>query len=322
MTGIIMKKTEERRPEMYRTMRSLIALLLICVAGAYAQEGGREVMGHPPPIEPPNLSVIPTANVVGSLDIDLSGAGVFLGEESTVFRGAALLGIGNIAEVGISTAEMISSLKKANKHAGGVPAGGIKLAFPVWRYWQGVAASFRRSGTYEENVLVPASDRVATYKEKVAEFSVVTSVANFATPGEGASKGGGWKGAKVKAHLGLDYVNATLTASEIDVDEKGSFIRPFAGLEMWRGGAQIPQSRIVAEFGWAAHFDRDKDGNEEIDDVWIVVGGVRFFWHRYGTVDIGVRYQSNYDELVESTIQIQFRMGWPTHLIRDRIIGL
>ena len=297
---------------MTRTTCSLIAVLIIAAASAHAETGGRAMMGPPPPIESSYLTVVPTAHVTKSLDLDLSGVGVFLGEETSLSRGAIRLGVGDIAEVEVSTMSMLSSLEKEDKLSN-IPGGGLKVAFPVWRNIRGVAVSFRRSGTNEESV---GGEK---YEEKVGEFSVVTSAANFATDAEGAAATGGWLGTKVKGHLGVTYLDARLDNSGPAV--KKGFLRPFGGVEIWRGGTQVPHTRVMAEVGWMPHFTAD-GAKKIITDEWVAVGGIRFFYHRYGSFDIGVRYQSNYEGLSESTLQAQLRLGWPTHLIRERIIGM
>ena len=294
---------------MHKTMYSLIAFLLICVAGAYAQEAEREMVGPRPPIELSSLSIVPTANVTGSLDLDLSGVWVFMGKGKKLSRGAALLGMGDIAEVELSTVAMVSSLQNPNLLRS-VPGGGLKVALPGWKYWKGTAVGFRRSGTQAESV------GRETFKEKVGEFYSVASVANFLTPNEGAAASGGWRGTKMKAHVGLSYVAARLTSPTTKTNK--GFLRPFGGLEIWRGRSRVPQTRVMAEFGWMTHFKNPR----QIEDIGVAIGGIRFFFHRYAALDIGVRYQSNYDGLSESTLQAQLRLGWPTHLIRDRIVGL
>ena len=295
---------------MSASTRFLTAFLVACVAGAHAQEAGREVMDVPAPVEPSSLSIIPTARVTRSLDLDISGAGVFLGSNTSMSRGSVKMGVGDIAEIEMSTMAMLSSLKRPN-HLSNVPGGGLKVAFPVWQYWKGMAVGFRRSGGQKARV---GPDE---FEQKVGEFYSVASLANYRDEAEGASVSGGWMGTKVKAHLGLGYLAARL-ASDRSGMEKKTFLRPFGGLEIWRGRASVPQTRVMAEFGWLAHFE---DPNR-IEDVWVASGGIRFFFHRYASLDIGVRYQSNYDGLSESTLQTQFRLGWPTHLIRDRIIGI
>ncbi len=295
---------------MYKTMYPLTACLVICVAGVHAQNAGREVMGALPPIEPSSLSIVPTASVTRSLDVDISGVGVFPGTGKTLSRGAVLLGIGNIAEVELSKVAMVSSLASPNQMSS-APGGGLKVAFPMWRHWKGMAVGFRRSGAHEESV------GPVTYKEKVGEFYTVASMANFLTPEEGAAASGGWMGTKLKAHFGLSYLAARLTSGLTEAHKK-AFVRPFGGVEIWRGGSSIPHTRVMAEFGWMAHFKPE----QQIDDIWVGIGGIRFFVHRYATLDIGVRYQSNYEGLSESTLQTQLRLGWPTHLIRNRFIGI
>jgi hypothetical protein len=136
---------------------------------------------------------------------------------------------------------------------------------------------------------------------------------------------GGWKGTKIKAHLDLNYLAARLASSTADAPVKKGILRPFGGVEIWRGQSQIPQTRVIAEFGWLAHFkpsEQATSGPGKIEDIWLATGGIRFFLHRYAALDVGVRYQSNYDGLSESTLQTQLRLGLPTHLIRSRIIGI
>ncbi len=293
---------------MYKTIYSPIVLLLICLTGALAQDAGREMVGPPPPIELSSLSIVPTASVTRSLDLDLSGVFVFMGKGKKLSRGAALLGMGDIAEVELNTVPIVSSLKNPN-HPRSVPGGGLKFAFPVWKYWKGMAVGFRRSATQAEDV------GPVTFKEKVGEFYGVASVANFLTPEEGAAASGGWMGTKLKAHVGLTYVAARMTSAAMEMDE--AFLRPFGGLEIWRGRSSVPQTRVMAEVGWMTHFKNQ----QQIEEILVAIGGIRFFVHRYAAFDIGVRYQSNYDGLSESTLQAQMRLGWPTHLVRERILG-
>jgi hypothetical protein len=149
---------------MFKSPAMLFGFLLVGALSTSAQTNGRATMASPPPIEPSNLSIVPTASVTRSLDLDLTAAGVFLGEKKNRPRGSAVLGIGDIAEVELSTIPMVSSLKSLN-HLSGTPGGSLKIAFPVYRYWQGLGVGFRRSGTLTETIL--GQDGVPlTYKGK------------------------------------------------------------------------------------------------------------------------------------------------------------
>ena len=60
----------------------------------------------------------------------------------------------------------------------------------------------------------------------------------------------------------------------------------------------------------------------EVTPIWYVVGGVRFFYHRYGTFELGMRYQSNYDGIGDLAMEMKMRLGLPTHMIRERLLGI
>lgn len=291
-----------------KTTTALFALSACLALGAgetRAQENGREIMAAPPPIEPSYLFTIPAGRVVRSLDLDVAASGIFLGEGGGKPVGtSATLGLGDIAEVEIGAMETVSSLGPAPR-AHSVPAGGLRVYLPGWKYWQGISASFRRSGTQEENV------GGVLYAEKVGNFSVMATLANYLTPEAGSEAGGGWQGIKAKAHLGLIFVDPRITPSP--ANSRG-FWRPFGGFELWRKDSR---ARIMGELGWNADFQP----GGRVEPIWMATGGVRFFFSKHVTADIGVKHQSNQQGLSESVMQFKLRMVVPTHLLRERIVG-
>ncbi len=291
-----------------KIIAALFALNTVLFAGAvqsYAQENEREIMSVPPPIEPSYLFTIPAGRVVRSLDLDVAASGIFLGEGGGKPVGtSAILGLGDIAEVEIGAMEMVSSLG-GSKRVHSVPAGGLRVYVSGWKYWHGISAAFRRSGTHEERV-----DGV-WYEEKVGNFSVMASLANFLTPEEGNEVAGGWQGIKVKTHLGMIYVDPRITPSP---QKAQGFWKPFGGFELWRKDSR---ARIMGELGWNADFQP----GGRIEQIWMATGGVRFFFSKHVTADIGVKHQSNQQGLSESVMQFKLRMSFPTHLLRERIVG-
>lgn len=284
---------------------ALSTALLIGAGQSRAQEAEREIMGVPPPVEPSYLFTIPAGRVVRSLDLDVAASGIFLGEGGGKPVGtSAILGLGDIAEVEIGAMEIASSLGQS-KQTHSVPAGGLRVYLPGWKYWHGISASFRRSGTYEERV------EGVRYAEKVGNFSVMATMANFLTPEEGSEAAGGWQGIKVKTHLGMIYVDPRLTSS---AEKAQGFWKPFGGFELWRKDSR---ARIMGELGWNADFQP----GGRIQEIWEATGGVRFFFSKHVTADIGVKHQSNQQGLSESVMQFKLRMSFPTHLLRERIVG-
>jgi hypothetical protein len=279
-----------------------IALATAVQADSY----GRGVAAQAPPVEPSNLFSIPTGRVVRSMDIDLSGTGVVLSENGSRPLIGAVLGLGDIAQLEIGTIGIVSSIDKPGRLAD-VSSAGLKVFVPMTHYAQGLAVSFRRSGTFSER-----ADFV-DHDVKVGEFYTMATVANYPRPEHATEPTAGWSGVKVKAHGGMKYVNGQLDALE---EQTASFWRPVLGVEIWKQNAR---ARVVGELNWIASFDRE--GGQPIEAVRVITGGIRFFFSKHATFDIGVRNQSNYDGLAESAIQAKFNLSLPTHSIRDRIVG-
>ncbi|MBT4500754.1 MAG: hypothetical protein HOC74_23685 [Gemmatimonadetes bacterium] len=283
-----------------------LAFALVFAAAAHGRDDGRGMVASTPPIEPSSLFAIPTGRVVRSLDLAVSASGILFGEESSSGLADVVLGLGDIAEMEMGTISMSSSLKGPSQLVS-VPGGGLKVYLPLWKYVHGVGASFRRSGSYE--VKTPG----ASYEAKLGEFYAVTSIANF-TPGQETSSRAGWKGVKFKSHLGFSYTDASLGVDQ--VDRKRNFWRPIGGFEAWK---EDSRARIIGELSWNADF-KPEDGGR-IEDIRVVTGGVRFFFSKHVTFDVGVRHQDNYGGLSESTIQTKLHFSIPTHTLRERVVG-
>ena len=281
---------------------ALISLLLVSATGARAENKGRGAVATALPIEPSTLFAMPTGHVVRSMDLDVSASSVLFGQKSTSPLGRVVLGLGDIAEMQIGTLDLTSDLTRQNSLVN-VPAGGLKVYLLLWNYAHGIAASFRRSGIFKGRT----NNR--PYSGKIGEFYTVVSAANYPM---GKPNRAGWNGIKVKAHLGLKYIDANLVTGE---EHERSFWRPVGGFEIWRNNAR---ARIVAEMGWAPHFNADGG----IKDDRVLVGGVRFFFSKHVSFDIGVRHQGNFGGLAESTIQTRLHMAVPTHALRERLIGI
>ena len=294
--------------------RSAICLVIMAVVSAASAEATgfeRAVAAAPPPVEPSNLFTIPTGQVVSSMDLAVSGSGILFGESAAAPLVGAVLGLGDIAQMDFGSVAMVSSLAKPNQLVG-VPAAGLKVYLPLWRYAQGVAASFHRTGVYEEKA------EGANYETRLGEFYTVATLANYATAQEASTSRGGWNGIKLKGHLGTTYIDAQLSRGALEI--KQTFWRPVAGLEVWKNDAR---ARIVGELSWTAGFSSgpaDGDGGD-IDIIRVAMGGVRFFFSKHVTFDIGIRHQDNYGGIAESTIQTKLHMALPTRALQDRIVG-
>ena len=282
----------------WRTSVAALAAV-VCLNAADGHAAGRAAAPAAPPVEPSHLFAMPTGQVVRSMDLEVSGSGVLFGDDGFSPIGGLALGLGDIAEMQLGTMELTSGLGGGDRLQS-VAAGGLKVVLPLSGYARGLSASFRRSATYTERTLTGEREG------NIGEFFTVLSLANHTD-----AYSAGWQGIKVNTHLGVSYLDAGLDDGAV----KKSFWRPVMGFEVWRDNAR---ARIIGELGWNIHYT----SAGKIDDIRVLVGGVRFFFSKHVTFDLGVRHQDNYDGLSSSTIQSRLHIGLPTHVLRDRVAGL
>ena len=298
---------------MKRFTSFVVTIAVSVVAGSSqpaTSEGGRAVMGGDPPVMPRSLFQMPTSGVVKSMDAEVSGLGVLYGDASQpALQGA--IGLGDIAQMEIGALNIVSSLEVENELTS-VPTAGLKVHMPVGRFVRGVAASFHRSGSHTNSV------RGVDWDARVGEFHTVATVANHAPENAGRA-GAGWMGIKMQTHVGAKYIDARLgrlDQADETTTNKGTFWRPVVGFELWRDN---DRARVVGEINYMTGFD-DVDGGS-IEIIRVINGGVRFFFSRHATFDIGIRQQSNYVGIAESAIQTKVTFHLPTHALRDRVVG-
>ena len=293
--------------------RTISIIIVSAIAGmlhpATAQDG-RAAMPPEPPREPRTLFQMPTSDVVKSVDAEISARGVLFGDAGGPGL-QATIGLGDIAQMEVGSLSIISSLETEN-HLTSVSTAGLKVHLPIGRLVRGVAASFHRSGSHSPSV------RGINWDARVGEFHTVATIANHA-PQEAESSRAGWNGIKIRTHVGAKYIDARLEREEITgavIQREGTFWRPVAGVELWRDNAR---ARVLGELNWMTEFDDANGGT--IETVRVVNGGVRFFFSKHSTFDIGVRHQGNYNGIAESAIQTKMTFHLPTGALRDRVVG-
>ena len=295
---------------MKRTIAILIISTIAGISLPVSAQNGRATMAPDPPQEPRSLFQMPTSEVVKSVDAEISANGVMFGDAGAPGL-QATLGVGDIAQMEVGSLTIISSLENDN-HLTSVNTAGLKVHVPIGRFVRGVAASFHRSGSHSPTV------RGIGWDARVGEFHTVATIANHA-PDQTESSNAGWSGVKIRTHIGAKYIDARLERKDFSdnvTQREGTFWRPIVGIELWRDNAR---ARVLGELNWMTEFD-DVDGGT-IETIRVINGGVRFFFSKHATFDIGVRHQGNYDGIAESAIQTKMTFHLPTGALRDRVVG-
>jgi len=283
-----------------------LVLLLMCGMKAYPQEEVEMAKVPFKPAETPRLYTAPTADIIQSLDLSIAGSSSY-GAKGASFQGTTALGLAGIAQVEANAIGIVSDSKEGS--LSNVYAPGFKMMLlkeGKWSYsWlnsPGVAWALRSSvwrEAREENVM---------YKTKVADLYFV------ATERVGP----------LSIHAGVDVFDARLKTDVMEqenlVAAKRNFLRPFGGFDIW----VTDRGKAMAEFGWTASFDYAEDGIQEDKDIeptWVALLGVRFFVTKYTALDVGVRYQKDYEGVSDATIEAKIDTFIPTHLLYEYARG-
>ncbi len=133
---------------MKNTLKVLGAGLIATMVSANAQIVGAPVNGAEKtevfaPIQSSRLFSVPTANVIGNMDVIIEGGG-FLGTgENSALTGNIGFGLGDVAQINISADELASTVTGHSKSVG-VAAFKLRL-LPEYRFLPAMAAIMNRS---------------------------------------------------------------------------------------------------------------------------------------------------------------------------------
>jgi len=263
---------------------------------AAQEEAGEEI--EEGPIDPRRLFVIPVADVLRSLEVNLGGGSAFgvRKEETRPFLGHIRLGLGGVAEVELSTMGIINELAEGSSS---IPTAAFKLRFiSEGKYRPAVAAALQSSlwDTEERDGVIPYG--TVQFQKRLSTLYLVASK-TFE---------------KVSMHAGLsvsdlrirtleedDTPISPVAGSEKDYFNKNLF-GPFVGFRIELN----PKTFLMMEAEQIAAYEFDETipfvSEDEINVEWMGIAGVRFFFFDWLALDTGVMYRSDYHGIGDAHI--------------------
>ncbi|UCE17770.1 MAG: zinc ribbon domain-containing protein [Gemmatimonadota bacterium] len=297
------KKAEEENLEAERTAKKALIPEL-------QEEKPKEtsVKIYEGPIDPCRLFLIPTAEVLNSLEISLGGGSIIgeMKEEKRPFLGRASIGLGDVAEIEASTIGMISGLAKGSA---AIPTAAFKLkilperdTFP----YVGFAGALRSSLWHsEERDTVKFQKRVSTlYFVGSKTFGALslhlgTSISDL----------------RIRTKYRHNNALLSPTPEQVEAWDKEyvnkNITRPFAGLRVEAN----PKTLLMIEFEYIPEYDFDEEDptvtREQIEAVWMVIAGLRFFAFDWLPLDSGVMYRGDYHGIGDMHIHAGVNINLP-----------
>jgi len=264
------------------------------------EEAGEEVAKEL--IDPKRLFVIPVADVLRSLEVNLGGGTSFgvKKEESRPFLGHIRLGLGGVAEVELSTLGIINELSEGSTV---IPTAAFKLRFISEGKWRpAVASALRSSLWHTEERDVPLMFPVKYQKRLSTLYLVASKTFNEVSVHAGVSI----SDLRIRTTTIMDD---PLSPSQPEIDNTGkeyfnkNLFGPFIGLKVQLN----PKTFLMMEMEQIAAYKFDEStynlSKDDIDVEWMGIIGVRFFFVNWLSLDAGVMYRSDYHGIGDAHIQ-------------------
>jgi len=250
----------------------------------------------------PRLFNVPTAGVLGSLDLYFTGGGAFGIEKERNFLGRAGMGLGDIAEVEFATQAVINSLQHGSST---VPTSAFKmLVLREHSNLPAVAVSLRGTTSWQ---YLEGEDYTVSFETRLTKLYLVASKRiNIVS----AHVGLGLTDVRVRNPQGWRFKNET------DGELQSNLWAPFAGVSIQAN----PKAQVMFEIEGLPAYNFAAAGNYgsgDIKNIWAGVVGVRFYFTSWLAADTGVRYRSDFDGIADANIQANINMLLPLGRLRD-----
>ncbi|MFH1852709.1 MAG: hypothetical protein ABIA75_10220 [Candidatus Neomarinimicrobiota bacterium] len=271
-------------------------------------------------VMPPRLFTVPTADVLGSLDISLVGGGAFGVAIGRSFLGTVGIGLGDLAEIEFSTVDLVNNISSG---ATVFPTSAFKLVLipEKVRYLPKITVAFRSSSNWQnvysdESVLKADADLCASGVSQIGydtRFTTMHAVASQRLRGSGWHAGVSLTDVRVK-ELAVNYYieDSVLDPNEKQVNLPGLFF----GFDI----ESNPQTTLMFEAKTVSSYQYNVDTQIiDVINAYMAVGGVRFFFTPWFSTDTGVWYHSSFRGIADLQIKIGVNLFIPTGHMSLRI---
>lgn len=278
-------------------------------------------------IDPPRLFSVPTARVLGSMDIRVVGGGAFGVATDQSFLGKVGIGLGDIAEVEFSTVGMVTNIARGSTV---FPTSAFKLLLIPENRWHlpTLAVAFRSSANWQdvlgdESVIKAAGMRFREedgrqvknlgYDTRFTTMYVVSTLRLWTLSLHG---GATLTDVRVK-ELSVDYWNAS--GFQDSTEKQKNLIGGFFGFDI----ESNPQTKLMFELQTESNYEYNvKKRRIDVNIGYMATGGVRFFFNRWLSTDVGVWYHSAFRGIADLQIKVGLNLFIPGGNFGRKVVGV
>lgn len=274
-------------------------------------------------IDPPRLFTVPAARVLGSLDVRLTGGGAFGVAADRSFLGTVSIGLGDIAEVEFSTVRMMTNITRGSSV---FPTSAFKLMLIPENKWHipTLAIAFCNSANWKD---VQSDEKVLRADAFAAGFDEagITNIGydtRFTTM-YGVTTVRFWS---LSVHAGLSLTDVRVRDLAVFSYIEGDYADPQEKQKNLIGGffgfdiESNPQTKLMFEIQTVSNYQYNVDTKEiDVSEAYLAIGGVRFFFNRWLSTDVGVWYQSTFRGIADLQIKLGLNLFIPGGSLGDKV---
>jgi hypothetical protein len=291
---------------MKRILQSIAGPVMAAVllaAPALPQEGF-----HAVPVT--RLFTAPTGRILPSMDVLFTVGGAYGTMNKGEYLGTAAVGLGDVAELEVSTWRLVSNLFNGSTALGTTA---IKVAVlrgeESGRGLPNVAAAFRMSPSWSA-VGASGSAIASDLEGEVSEVRFEVHAANlYLNLSKEVLERLYLHGGAFLTDISTRYGNASLTrgGAQAFPDRRESQVSGFLGFER----EVNPRTVVTGEVVGVPRFDYSPADNRiDIAQVAMIVAGVRFHFARRISTDVGIKYRTDYDGIADAEINVGVNAGF------------
>jgi len=281
-------------------------------------------------VDPPRLFSVPTARVLRSMDIRVMGGGAFGVATDRSFLGTVGIGLGDIAEVEFSTEGMLSNISRGSTV---FPTSAFKLQLIPENKWHipSLTIAFRSSANWQD---VQSDDK--TLRANAKNFNEWNDEAGFITPISGIGYDTRFttmygittlKLWFLSLHAGISLTDVRvkeLLVSYYGWDDRSepeelqeNLIGGFFGFDL----ESNPKTKLMFELRTVSNYEYNTETrNIDVSEAYLAIGGLRFFFNRWLSTDVGVWYQSTFTGIADMQIKMSLNVFIPAGSVGEKVL--
>jgi hypothetical protein len=256
------------------------------------------------------LFTIPTGRILGSYEVLLTLGGAYGAMNKGEYLGIASVGLGNVAEVEISTWRMVSNLFQGTTALGTTAIKVGLLHEDGSAYKPDIAMIFRLNPSWTE---VKSEDRkfLSEIQDQVQEVDFKMHIASLYL---GVSKS---LSENLVLHTGAFLMDIRTKEGQVSFpntspgsffnipDMRKNVVSGFLGFERQVNA----RTSIMAEICGSPRYNYNQDTTITVDQVATIIAGVRFYFADRISADAGVKYRTDYVGIADADIAVGLNAG-------------